>query len=78
MNNSNEHRREEAGAANEQMPYNKAVKSAYADVLKDRMNREQEISLRAIKKGYTPMAVKLTTMIWIKRMIPRTKCSKKS
>lgn len=51
MNKSNEHRREEAGAANEQMPYNKAVKSAYADVLKDKMNREQEISLRAIKKG---------------------------
>ncbi|QHS74224.1 Mps3p [Saccharomyces paradoxus] len=51
MNNTNEYRREDAEAANERLLYNKTVKSAYADVLKDKMNREQEISLRAIRKG---------------------------
>ncbi|KOG98581.1 Mps3p [Saccharomyces eubayanus] len=51
MNHTNEYRREEAGAANEQFLYNKTVKSAYADVLKDKMNRERTIDLHIGKRS---------------------------
>ncbi|CAI4043771.1 hypothetical protein SKDZ_10G1910 [Saccharomyces kudriavzevii ZP591] len=50
MNHTNEYRREEVGAANEQFLYNKTVKSVYADALKDKMNREQTIGPHDIRK----------------------------
>lgn len=50
MNHTNEYRREEAGAANEEFLYNKTVKSAYADALKDKMNRERTTSLHIGKR----------------------------
>ncbi|EJS43124.1 mps3p [Saccharomyces arboricola H-6] len=51
MNYTNEYRREEAGAANGEFLYNRTVKSAYADALKDKMNRKQAIGLQDIGKA---------------------------